>query len=118
MFEIKVNTDFSAAHNLRDYKGKCEKLHGHNWAVEAVFRYSKLDGSGLAVDFRIARGALKDAVEELDHSYLNELKPFKNTNPTSENIARFIFNIVKKKIKNIYSVAVWENERSCAVYYE
>ena len=118
MFEIKVRSDFSAAHNLRNYEGKCEKLHGHNWIVAATFRYEKLDENGLAVDFRIAKAALKDAIEELDHSYLNEIGFFKKTNPTSENIAKFIFDVVKKKIKDIYSVAVWENERSCAVYSE
>ena len=118
MFEIKVKSDFSAAHNLRNYEGKCEKLHGHNWIVEAAFRYKKLGQNGLAVDFRIAKSVLKDAIEELDHSYLNELGYFKKTNPTSENIARFIFENVKEKMKDLYSVAVWENERSCAVYYE
>ena len=118
MFEIKVKTDFSAAHNLRNYEGKCEKLHGHNWIVEAAFRYKKLDDNGLAVDFRIAKAALKDAIEELDHSYLNELGSFKKTNPTSENIAKFIFDDVKKNNKNINSISVWENERSCATYSE
>ena len=118
MFEIKVKADFSAAHNLRNYEGQCEKLHGHNWIVEAAFRYDKVDENGLAIDFRIAKAALKDAIEELDHSYLNELGSFKKTNPTSENIAKFIFDIVKKSIREIHSVAVWENERSCAVYSE
>ena len=118
MFEIKVKADFSAAHNLRNYEGKCEKLHGHNWIAEASFRYEKLDENGLAVDFRIAKTALKNAIEELDHSYLNELGSFKKINPTSENIAKFIFDSIRKKIKDIYSVAVWENERSCAVYSE
>ena len=118
MFEIKVKADFSAAHNLRNYKGKCEKLHGHNWIVEAVFRYIELDKDGLAVDFRIAKAALKDSIESLDHSYLNESDFFKKTNPTSENIAKFIYDNVKKKMESIYSVAVWENEKSCAVYSE
>ena len=118
MFEIKVKSDFSAAHNLRNYEGKCERLHGHNWIVEASFKYPSLDDNGLAVDFKIAKAALKDSIEDLDHSYLNESGPFKAINPTSENIARFIFDSIKKKIKNIHSVAVWENEKSCAVYYE
>ena len=118
MFEIKVKADFSAAHNLRNYEGKCEKLHGHNWIVEAAFRYKKLDENGLAVDFRIAKAALKDAIEELDHSYLNESGHFKKTNPTSENISKFIFDRIKKKVGSIHSVAVWENERSCAIYSE
>ena len=118
MFEIKVKADFSAAHNLRNYEGKCERLHGHNWIVEALFRYKELDKDGLAVDFKIAKAALKDSIERLDHSYLNEVDFFKNSNPTSENIAKFIYDSVKKKIRNIYSVAVWENEKSCAIYSE
>ena len=61
---------------------------------------------------------MKDAIEGLDHSYLNELGYFKKTNPTSENISKFIFDSIKKKMKDLYSVAVWENERSCAVYSE
>ena len=116
MYEIKVRSDFSSAHNLRNYSGKCERLHGHNWLAEASFQYKDLDKDGLAVDFRIARAALKEVTEELDHSYLNDLKFFKSVNPTSENIARFIYGRVKKKIRNIKSVSVWENENSCAVY--
>jgi 6-pyruvoyltetrahydropterin/6-carboxytetrahydropterin synthase len=118
MFEIKVKADFSAAHNLRNYEGKCEKLHGHNWIVEATFRYEGVDKDGLAIDFRIAKTALKDSIEELDHSYLNELGFFKKINPTSESIAKFIFDSLKKKMGRIHSVAVWENDRSCAVYSE
>lgn len=118
MYEIKVKTDFSAAHNLKDYHGKCERLHGHNWFVEAVFGYKTLAKDGMAVDFKIAKGILKDAISDLDHAYLNELKSLKGINPTSENIAKFIFDRVKSKNKNIRSIAVWENERSCAVYSE
>jgi len=118
MYEIKVKTDFSAAHNLKGYEGKCENLHGHNWIVEAVFRYKELDRAGMAVDFKIARSALENTVESLDHAYLNKNKFFKKTNPTSENMAKYIYDNVKKKMKNIYSVAVWENERSCASYSE
>ncbi|MFA5143486.1 MAG: 6-carboxytetrahydropterin synthase [Candidatus Omnitrophota bacterium] len=118
MFEIKVKTDFSAAHNLRHYEGKCEHLHGHNWIVEAVFRYKALGPNGLAVDFKIAKAALENAIGSLDHSCLNELPYFKKKNPTSENIAKFIYDGIKKSVKSVYSVAVWENERSCAVYIE
>lgn len=118
MYEIKVKTTFSAAHNLKDYKGKCERLHGHNWIVEAVFAYDTLGKDGIAIDFRIAKKALKGITEKLDHSYLNKISLIKNINPTSENIARFIYDNLKKKNKNIRSVAVWENENSCAVYSE
>jgi 6-pyruvoyltetrahydropterin/6-carboxytetrahydropterin synthase len=116
MYEIKVKTTFSSAHNLRNYRGKCEHLHGHNWIVEAVFAYKSLDADGLAVDFRDAKGVLKDAVEELDHSYLNDHPYFKKVNPTSENIARFIYGRIKKRNSRIKSISVWENENSCATY--
>lgn len=118
MYEIKVKADFSAAHNLKDYRGKCERLHGHNWIAEATFRYAALDKDGMAVDFKDAKKLLKDAVEELDHSYLNKIGLFKKTNPTSENIAKFIYTKVKAKNRNLKSVAVWENENSCATYTE
>jgi len=116
MYEIKVKTTFSSAHNLRNYRGKCEHLHGHNWIVEAVFAYKSLDADGLAVDFRDVKLVLKDAVEELDHSYLNDHPYFKKANPTSENIARFIYGRVKKRNSRVKSVSVWENENSCATY--
>lgn len=118
MYEIKVKANFSSAHNLRNYRGKCEHLHGHNWAVEAVFAYRKLDKDGLAVDFRDAKAMLKCAIEDMDHSYLNELKDFKAANPTSENIAKLIYEKIKKKSVQIKSVSVWENEGSCATYLE
>jgi len=118
MYEIKVKTDFSAAHNLRNYKGKCENLHGHNWIVEAVFRYDSVAKDGLAIDFRLARRLVDNATEKLDHAYLNEVKVLKGINPTSENVARFIYDSVKKKNKFIRSISIWENERSCATYLE
>lgn len=116
MFEIKVKATFSAAHNLRNYRGKCEHLHGHNWAIEALFTFRSLDADGMAIDFRDARGMLKDAIEDLDHSYLNEHASFRKTNPTSENIAKFIYDRIKKKDKHISAVSVWENDQSRATY--
>ena len=116
MYEIRVKTEFSAAHNLKNYKGKCERLHGHNWTVEAVFSYRDLDAGGIAIDFRIAKKLVNDVIDRLDHSYLNELKFLKGINPTSENMARFIYDSVKKNNNNIVSVSVWENDNSRAVY--
>ena len=116
MYEIKIKTNFSAAHNLKNYKGKCEHLHGHNWIVEAVFSYEVLDKDGLAIDFRFAKKMVKDVVEKLDHSYLNKSPLLKKLNPTSENIARLIYMNVKKKDSHIRYISVWENESSCATY--
>jgi len=118
MYEIKVKANFSSAHNLRNYRGKCEHLHGHNWAIEAIFRYRKLDGDGMAIDFRDAKAMLKRAIDDMDHSYLNELKDFKAANPTSENIAKLIYDRIKKESAGIKSISVWENESSSATYTE
>ena len=118
MYKIKIKADFSAAHNLKDYHGKCEHLHGHNWRVEAVFSYKSLDKNGLAVDFGIAKKALKGVIEKLDHAYLNEIDGLKDINPTSENVAKFIYDNVKKNNKNLKSISVWENADSCATYSE
>lgn len=118
MYEIRVKANFSAAHNLKNYHGKCEHLHGHNWVVEAVFGYKTLDKNGMAVDFRIAKKELKDVLEKLDHSYLNKARILKGINPTSENIAKFIYDSIAKKNKLISAVMVWENDTSCAVYRE
>lgn len=116
MYEIKVWASFSAAHNLRNYRGKCENLHGHNWKIEAVFAYKTLDKDGMAVDFKEAKAVLKKVLGQFDHSYLNDSGVFKKINPTSENMAKLIYDDIKKSNKHIYSVAVWENENSCATY--
>lgn len=118
MYEIKIKAHFSAAHNLNNYKGKCERLHGHNWNIEAVFLFGSVDKDGMAMDFKDAKMLLAGAVEKLDHSYLNEVKALKGMNPTSENIAKFIFDTVNSKNKNIKSISVWENDTSCATYSE
>jgi len=118
MFEIKVKNSFSAAHNLADYKGKCERLHGHNWTVETVFAYPEVAKDGMAIDFHDAKKLVASVIEQFDHSYLNESDVLRQANPTSENIARFIFGAVRARNANVKSVSVWENEGSCATYYE
>jgi 6-pyruvoyltetrahydropterin/6-carboxytetrahydropterin synthase len=122
MFEISVIMDFSAAHNLRDYKGKCENLHGHNWQVEAVFVAEQLGQSDMVMDFTLAKKILKQLLKYFDHGYINETEYFKQFNPTSENIAKFIYQNLVKKVKKykcrIKQVSVWESPRSKATYYE
>ena len=118
MYEIKVRSSFSAAHNLRNYRGKCENLHGHNWNIEAIFAYKELSRAGMAVDFKEAKSLLDALLEKFDHSYLNETGVFKRLNPTSENMAKLIYDGLKKNNRYITSVSVWENENSCATYKE
>jgi len=120
MYEVMVEGSFSAAHNLRGYGKKCEKLHGHNWKVQVGIRGGKLDNTGMLVDFREVRDYLERIMEKLDHKYLNEISHFKVTNPTSENIARFIYSELKARLKSsrymVNKVTVWESDTASATY--
>ena len=111
-----VETDFSAAHQLRGYKGSCERLHGHNWKVQIFLEGEELDEIGMLIDFREVKEKANRLIEKLDHRYLNELPEFSKVNPTTENIARYIFRELSKEINNIKKVTVWESENSCASY--
>ena len=115
MFEIEVFSNFSAAHRLRGYKGKCENMHGHNWKVGASISSDRLDKIGIVVDFRDVKKQLKGVLKRLDHKNLNSLAYFKKLNPTSENIAKFIFENLQKKLP-VSSVSVWEADDSKATY--
>ncbi len=116
MYSIKVESNFSSAHNLRGYRGKCEELHGHNWKVEAFLKSSRLDKAGMLVDFTIVKRHLSTVLEELDHKYLNNLPYFKKVNPTSENIAFYIYRKLRSRGVKVSSVTVWENATSAATY--
>lgn len=118
MFEIKVFSNFSAAHRLRGYKGKCENIHGHNWRVAAAVSSDSLNKIGVAIDFKDVKKRLKDVLRSLDHKNLNALSYFKNVNPTSENLAKFVYERLKKKGLPVSSVSVWEAEDSKATYFE
>lgn len=122
MYELSIKAEFSSAHNLRGYQGKCESLHGHNWQVEVVVSSDELNKIGIAVDFKNLKKIVNEITKSLDHKYLNKLPYFRKLNPTSENIAKFIFTKAKPLFKNelafLKSVSVWENEHSKATYYE
>jgi len=118
MYSLKVQGVFSSAHNLRGYKGKCEDLHGHNWIVEIVIKSAKLDTIGMVLDFKYLKKKLGLVLEEMDHRYLNKLVYFKKNNPTSENIAKYIYKKLIKQVPLLSSVTVWENSISAAVYEE
>ena len=122
MYQISVKSNFSAAHNLREYKGKCENLHGHNWNVEVTVASKELNREGMLIDFVDLKRIVKDVLDGLDHKYINEVKPFDSLNPTSENLACHIFKSISDKIKrdslSVKRVDVWETESSKASYYE
>ncbi len=120
MYKVKVTSDFSSAHNLRGYKGKCEGVHGHNWKVEVSAALDTVNNIGMVIDFKDLRSALKEILEDLDHKYLNDLEYFKKNNPTSECLAKYIFEKIRERdlgVK-ISDVTVWETETASATYSE
>jgi 6-pyruvoyltetrahydropterin/6-carboxytetrahydropterin synthase len=120
MYEIKIKTDFAAAHCLREVGGKCESLHGHNFTVEVAVESEALDELGIVIDFRILKTKTQAVLQALDHRYLNELPLFKGKNPSSENLASYIFEELARQIDQqgywVSWVAVWESETSRATY--
>jgi 6-pyruvoyltetrahydropterin/6-carboxytetrahydropterin synthase len=115
-YSIKVEGNFSSAHNLRGYRGRCEELHGHNWKVEILVVRDELDRQGMVADFKDLKRELYRVLDKLDHKYLNKLPFFKELNPTSENIAKYIFDCLTPALSDLKSVTVWENSASCATY--
>jgi len=113
MYEARVLSGFSGAHSLRHYKGKCEELHGHNWKVELAVRKGELDNLGMVIDFKDLKENLNGVMSKLDHKHLNVLPYFKDINPTSENIAKFIHDEIGLKSAK---VTVWETDTSSASY--
>ncbi len=121
MYELKISTQFAAAHQLREIRGGCENLHGHNWKIEVSVTGSELGKDGLLIDFRVIKGETKRVIDELDHKFLNELASFENLEPSSENISRHIFESISRKLntKNvkISKVTAWESDSACASYW-
>ncbi len=118
MYELKVESSFSAAHHLLNYNGECENQHGHNWKVEAYFRGFNLDKSNLLIDFKVLKKELNSILNLLDHKDINTLEDFKNESPSSEFISKYIYKKLKEKINTVYKISVWETERACASYFE
>lgn len=122
IYEVYVKTHFSAAHALIGYCGDCSRLHGHNWIVEAYVRCSKLDEIGIGIDFRDIKTAVKDVLEGLDHVNLNELPSFATENPTSENIAKYLYKEIGKKLNSehvrVSKLKVCETPGAGAFYWE
>ena len=122
MYELTVEVGFAAAHQLRGYQGNCENMHGHNWRVQINILAERLNEIDIAMDFRELKKIAREVITPLDHSFLNDIFPFTEKNPSSENIAKWIFDSLKKKIHHdavrVAAVTVWESETSSASYYE
>jgi len=117
MFTARVEADFAAAHFLSHYRGKCEKLHGHNYKVRVYAKGRGLDEGGMLLDFGLLKTALREVLGQLDHSLLNDMAVFKN-DPSAERIAKYIFDEIQKKLPDapLSAVEVFETETSMARY--
>jgi len=120
MFEVSIETGFSGAHKLRGYAGKCGNLHGHNWKVVVTIASDSLDEVGMALDFATVKEQTRAILSQVDHTYLNEVFPFTELNPTAENIAKWVWEVLTKHLDRddlwVARVAVWESETACATY--
>ena len=121
MFEVSVEETFAAGHALRNYKGKCENPHGHNYRVQITFSGPDLDSAGLLVDFVDVKKLMHTVVDRLDHQYLNDLAPFDVLNPSAENMAKYFYDEIGGALERgtpvkLQEVRVWETDTSCAAY--
>jgi len=122
MFEVSVDQVFAAGHALRNYKGKCENIHGHNWRVRVVIEGERLDGTGLLVDFIDVKDLMGSVIARLDHQFLNEVAPFDVTNPSAENIAEYFYKEMRTGLAGtpvpvkIREVKIWETDIQSATY--
>ena len=122
IFEVYIETHFSAAHALRGYPGDCARLHGHNWIIQVYVRCRELDDIGIGIDFRVIKENVKDVLQGLDHFNMNELHAFQEDNPTSENIAKYLYRELSKRIDSdqvkVSKVKVSETPNAGAFYWE
>ena len=120
MYQVTIETHFSSAHRLRQYNGECERLHGHNWNVQVSIASEKLNNLGMVIDFKELKSRTNRLMDKFDHQYLNEVPPFTELNPTTENIAKFVFDELSKVINTdstkVSKVTVWESPTCYASY--
>ncbi len=125
MFEVTVEDTFAAGHYLRNYKGKCENPHGHNYKVRVTLAGRELDKAGLLLDFKDLKEVMKPVIDRLDHQMMNDVAPFITLNPSAENLAKFFYdetNALLLKTTNgrvrVKDVTIWETDTTTATYYE
>jgi 6-pyruvoyltetrahydropterin/6-carboxytetrahydropterin synthase len=121
MYNVTIKRSFSAAHILQNIGGQCETLHGHNFTVEVTVAGSQLNPEGVLIDFRILKQWTDQVLESLDHKYMNEIPYFKDINPSSEQIAKYIYDWIEGQVQaidlTVACVTVWESENARATYH-
>jgi 6-pyruvoyltetrahydropterin/6-carboxytetrahydropterin synthase len=125
MYEVTVEDTFAAGHYLRDYRGKCENPHGHNYKVRVTLRGAELDKAGLLLDFKDLKEVMKHVIDRLDHQMLNDIEPFRVLNPSAENIARYFYDQASARLNSVTNgrvgvkdVTIWETDTTTARYSE
>jgi 6-pyruvoyltetrahydropterin/6-carboxytetrahydropterin synthase len=125
MYEVTVEAGFSSGHYLRNYHGKCENPHGHNYKVRVTLAGRDLDESGLLLDFKLLKNVLRPVIDRIDHQMLNDLEPFIALNPSAENIARYFYDQTNQQLAEMTSgrvrvkdCTIWETDTTSATYYE
>ena len=122
LFEVYIETHFSAAHSLRGYAGDCARLHGHNWTVRVFVRCRALDDTGMGIDFLVVRKHVEDVLKRFDHFNINEVEPFRDINPSAENIARYLYGELSGRINSedvrVSKITVLETPDAGASYWE
>ncbi len=125
MYEVTVEEDFSSGHYLRNYKGKCENPHGHNYKVRVTLAGAALDETGLLLDFKLLKQVLKPIIYRIDHQMLNDLEPFTTLNPSAENIAKYFYDETNRYLAGatasrvrVKACTIWETGTATATYYE
>jgi len=122
MYQVCVTREFCSAHFLRNYQGKCANLHGHNWKIEVAFQSKNLNTNGIMVDFLDIGSALDKLLEIIDHKNINDIPPFDQINPTSENLARWFFDEIKQRMTDAapapHCIKIWETPDAYASYME
>jgi 6-pyruvoyltetrahydropterin/6-carboxytetrahydropterin synthase len=122
MFEVEVEGMFASAHALRNYKGRCENVHGHNWRVLVTIEGERLDDTGLLVDFIDVKNMMAAIIDRIDHQHLNEIPPFDTVNPSAENIAEFFYREMAVGLEKVLvpvrvsAVKIWETDIQSATY--
>jgi 6-pyruvoyltetrahydropterin/6-carboxytetrahydropterin synthase len=125
MYEVTVERGFSSGHYLRNYKGKCENPHGHNYKVQITLCGEVLDAAGLLLDFRDLKQLMRPVIERIDHRMLNDLEPFTEINPSAENLARYFYDETNRQLSEmtrgrvrVKTCTIYETDTTTATYYE
>jgi|ERR1700730_13809183 6-pyruvoyltetrahydropterin/6-carboxytetrahydropterin synthase len=125
MYEVRVEAGFAAGHYLRNYRGKCENPHGHNYKVQVTLRGAELDAAGLLLDFKLLKQVMRPVIDRLDHQMMNDIEPFTTLNPSAENLARYFFDQTNAQLDemtagrvHVKDCTIFETDTTTATYYE